>query len=271
MKQDFEIYFHLGLPKVASTFFQKEIFPKLADVTYYPKHRFHKYRKLDVSLLKGKYLFTSEKDKGLERTAGEITGIFPDARIILFFRRHDDWILSKYRYWVRKFGKESFTEFFDIENDKGYLKRELLCYREKIEHIEKMCRIRPLILTYDLLKEDPDLFIGQLTRYMNTSLQHSARKHVTVKTNFREKQLLAIRRFNRIYPYKAAGTSSRTLNKIHYKYREFLLHIVAFFSLFIPGFMMKSKSLLSEKNIRELEQIRSYFEKDWEYCKNYHD
>ncbi len=174
MNQDFEIYFHLGMPKVASTFFQKEIFPNLSEVTFYPKHQFHKYKQLSTNGLTGKYLFTSEKDKGLEQTVDEILKLFPSARIILFIRRHDDWILSKYRYRLRKFGREYFEEFIDIESDTGYLKRQQLFYRNKIEYIEKICRHKSLIITHDVLKEDPEVFLEQLTKYMNCSMGSAA-------------------------------------------------------------------------------------------------
>lgn len=267
MKQNYEIYFHLGLPKTASTFVQYEIFPKLTDIKFYRKHKFKLYKNLDKTELSGKYLFSSEKDRKLANVVDKISKLFPSAKIILVFRRHDDWILSKYKYYIRKHGHKSFKGFFDIESNTGKWKREELLYRKKIEYIEKHFNSKPLILTFDKLKENPKSFISEITNYMNSSLQPNTKKQKIVKKAFRKKQLIIIRKFNRIFRYKKARTKSKILNKIHYKYWEFSLHIVAFFSLLLPEIITRKIHLIKDEQI--LEKIRKYYEDDWQYCLKY--
>lgn len=267
MKQKFEIYFHLGLPKTASTFVQQEIFPNLTDVTFYRKHKFNTYKNLHKTELSGKYLFSSEKDRKLEKTVDEISKLFPFAKIILVFRRHNDWILSKYKYYIRKHGYKSFEEFFDIESNKGLWKREELLYRNKIEYVEKHFKSKPLILTFDHFKRNPEGFLEKITKYLNSSFQPNTKKRKIVKKAFKKKQLIIIRKFNRIFRYKKAHSNSKILNRIHYKYWEFSLHIVAFLSLFLPEIVTKKTPLI--KNDQILEKIRKYYEDDWEYCVKY--
>lgn len=267
--QEAEFYFHLGLPKVASTYFQTQVFPKLKDVTYFPKHQFEQYRQLAPYAHPDKYLFSCEKDRDLPATVEDIVRIFPTARFILFFRRQDDWLLSRYKYHIRKHGYFSFQEFFDIDHDNGYWRQEDLWYQNKIRHIERVSKYKPLILTYDLFKSQPDQFIDYLLQYIGTSLHADVATDKTIKPAFREKQLIILRMFNKLYPYSEATTPYRLLNKVHYKYREFLLHTVAFSSLLLPTSFAKKQSLLTEQDVHNLERIRQFYADDWAFCRDY--
>lgn len=266
-KQDFHVYFHLGMTKVASTYLQTAIFPYLDNIRFHRKHHFRRYKKLSEKPLKENHLFSSEKDRKLVKNVDEILTHFPNARIIVIIRRHDQWLLSRYKYHIRKHGYASFTEFFDIESDTGQWKKSDLILRSKIEEIERKCSTKPLILTHDMLRSAPDLFFEKLASYMNSRLGPGTRKKAVVNKAFSEKQLIFLRRFNRRYPYREKRSSSKLRNKIHYKYREFLLHIVAFFSLFLPAVLLKDERLIENPGV--LEEVRNYYQEDWSFCTNY--
>lgn len=264
-----EIYFHLGLPKVASTYFQNVIFPNLEDIEFYPKHQFERYKDIAKDGRKGRFLFSIEKDKRLLETVEEIIKHVPDAKIILFVRRQEDWIISRYKYHIRKHGGYSFREFFDIDKDLGVWKKEQLFWKGKIEDLERICKTPPLVLNFDDLKKDPDAFISKVVNYTGTSLSKSRRRKRPVLKAFNEKQLLILLKFNRLFRYRPAKTSHPTLNKTHRKYREFLLHILSFMSHLVPGFMLAKKSLFSEAETEDFKRIQEYYRKDWEFCEKY--
>lgn len=257
----------MGLTKVASTFLQKEIFPHIEGIQFHRKRDFEEFRTLKDITLDKSHLFSSEKDKRIEDIVDEILNYLPDARFILIVRRHDQWIFSRYKYYIRKHGWKSFEEFFDLESDNGIWKKDDLLLRKKIEHIEKKCMHPPLILTHDLLNSDPDRFLQKLCNYLNGSLQPVARKNAIVNRAFSEKQLIVLRKFNGIKPYEEIRSPSRILNRMHYRYRQFLLHIVAFFALFFPRFLMKRNSLLNDPEL--LDHVRDYFNDDWQFCVDY--
>lgn len=267
MNQEFEIYFHLGLPKVASTFLQKEIFPNLINTKFHHKHKFNEYKRLQGLDLQKKHLFSSEKLRGLEEAVEEIIEYFPEAKFIFLVRRQDQWILSKYKYYIRKHGSEGFEGFFDIENNKGIWRREELFFSNKIKHIEKLSNSKPLVLTHDLLKSNPDLFFQRMTHYTGTILSAKARKKRIIKKSFSEKQLIYLRSFNRRYPYKVAKTPYKFLNILHYRYRQHLLHTLAFLCQFLPNSLIGKSSLIDDMSI--FNKIRSYYNEDWKYCSEY--
>ncbi len=53
-----EVYFHVGLPKTASTYVQVLVFPKLKGIKSFPKKKFNHYKKLHASGIVGKFLVT---------------------------------------------------------------------------------------------------------------------------------------------------------------------------------------------------------------------
>ena len=266
MKQDFDVFFHLGLPKTASTFLQYNFFPMLNDVKYFPKKHFKKYHDLKPEPGK-KYLFTSEKDRNFEKAIAHISQKFPQAKIILVFRRHDDWIKSKYKYYIRKYGHRHFDDFFDMEENKGLWKREDLYYQNKIQIIEKYLENQPLILTFDELKTNPQNFIDQIADYMETTYEAEKVDFNVVKKNFGIKKLIILRKFNRAYKFKEEKYKKTILKKVYGTYRKFLLHIVAFFAGFLPQSAIKNEKLIEDE--AQLKKIRNYYKNDWEFCKNY--
>ncbi len=266
MNKKNKVYFHLGYPKVASTFLQKEIFPHLSNVKFHKKHRFSRYKELDPGHLRENHLFSSEKDYNLEEAADDIIEHITQAKFILFLRRHDKWILSRYKYYIRKHGSKEFHEFFDLKDNKGIWKHEDLFYRNKIAHLEKISQHPPLILTLDALKNKPEQVFTKIEEYTGSKISEKANKDNVINRAFSLKQLLILRKFNRLYPYKKLNTPVRILDKIHYRYRQYILHIVAFFSHLVPWTLIKKRELVDPSF---LEEVRKYYEQDWKYCVEY--
>ncbi len=268
-RQPSEIFFHLGLTKVASTYFQKLVFPSLEGVRYYPKHQFGRYRELAGLSAEGKFLFSTEKDRRIVEAVEEIVSVWPDAKIILFIRRHDDWLLSRYKYRIRKLGGERFSEFFDLDGDTGLWKRDTLLLRPKIEAIERICKTPPLVLTYDLLKKDPEAFLTRLTSFMGTKVVSGVRRTRPVNRAFSEKQLIVLRRWNRFHHYHSGNNGKPVSGKIRRRVFEYLLHMVAFIARFVPRTLIREKQLLTAADEQELKRIRAYYADDWAFSSEY--
>jgi hypothetical protein len=268
-KKPAAVFFHLGLTKVASTYFQKLVFPSLEGVRFFPKHQFGRYRELAETPAEGKFLFSTEKDRRIVEAVEEIVSVWPDAKIILFVRRHDDWPLSRYKYRIRKLGGEHFTEFFDLDGDTGLWKRDTLLLRPKIEAIERLCKTPPLVLSYDLLREDPEAFLTRLTSFMGTRIMANVRRSRPVNRAFSEKQLIVLRRWNRFHSYRAGKNEHSVSGKIRRRYFEYLLHMVAFVARFIPMVLIREKRFLTAADEQELQRIRAYYADDWAFSSEY--
>jgi len=269
MSDQFQIFFHLGYSKVASTWFQRIVFPALKGVIFHKKHHFKHHKQLLNHNPAGTHLFSTEKDKRIIQAAEEIGKLYPDAGFIVFLRRQDDWLLSRYKYRIRKHGRESFGEFFDLENDQGLWKKETLYYRKVIEEFEKSSSRKPLFMTYDQLRENPGIFIKQLTDYLQTSINPNAMTRHPRNVSFSEKQLIILRKWNRLFPYRNEISRVKMVNKMHQKFRDLLLHIVAALASGMPKGLVKEKSLLSDEELKSLKKIREFYREDWEFCEKY--
>jgi hypothetical protein len=110
-----EIFFHVGLGKVASTYLQHSFFPQLQGIHYI---KTSKYKHSPEIIAKGeydRYFVSREFDQQLEDEVRWFSGFYPQARPIIIFRRHDSWIASQYRRYVKNGGYLPFKGFFDVD------------------------------------------------------------------------------------------------------------------------------------------------------------
>ncbi|HKK82025.1 MAG TPA: hypothetical protein VJ909_07245 [Prolixibacteraceae bacterium] len=254
-----KIFFHLGLPKTASTFLQLEIFPQLHELEYYKKHHFKKYKTLLPSEGKS-YLFTSEKDNGLIEEFDNIKTLFPDnSYVILAFRPHYKWLVSKYKNHIRKFGHIRFNDFFSVDNPSHFEMAPDYYSRIADRCIEKFGD-RVLLLNFEELKTSPDIFLRKIYQFLGLGDEEIRYSNRVVKKAFSNRQVKILRAFNNIHRYKQYHSKLKPIKFIHYKYHHFMVHIVAFFARFIPVRTNDFENELKQNQSK----IENHFRADWE-------
>lgn len=264
MPQKKEIYFHVGLPKTASTFLQQKIFPRFKGVHFTRKRYTDKYPEIVVNTDHNKFLFSCEYADNLEVKLDLLEQRFPQAKVILVLRKHTGWISSKYKYHIRKHGSHDFRSFFDIYEDKGVLKQSDVVYENFIRMIDSRFTNKPLILFQHELKENPKQFIQRIADYMEVEPPEKLPAS-KVNSSFSNRQLRVLLWLNRTYPYRLhkypRGSFSR---KLYYRYRQYLLHTVAFFANFMPW--ISKEKLIPED---DLYSIKNKYKADWKACLEY--
>ena len=264
---DKQLYFHLGMSRTGSTYLQKIVFPELQNITYFPKKNYLRYSKIIEDTNFDKYLFSYELDKDLEWHVDDLAKLYPNAKVILVFRRHDFWLDSRYKYYIRKHGYMSFDEFYSNSKSSSVWKPDDLLYRKKIEYVEKAFGSEPLVLLYNDLYTDAKQFISYIEHFTDAEIDSGVNINKVVKAQkFSDKQLKLLRWFNGVYKYKASSSPYKTVRLIHYKYREFLLHTLAFLFRFIPKGIVSKKPLITPS---ELTDVKANYDEDWNFCKNY--
>ena len=142
---------HIGLHKTGTSFLQKNYFPTLKGVSYWTSRNF--FNKISTSKeMNGNLLLSGEALSGLPWSREWIIGIpnsysyinsfetsiinikkfFPEAHIILVFRKHGDFLVSLYKQYVQEGGVLPFHKFY---NEKGVIKDEDLDFSRRISHI----------------------------------------------------------------------------------------------------------------------------------------
>jgi hypothetical protein len=173
------IFLHIGLPKTATTFLQQNIFPIWPNMEYRRSLYFPGFVMIDPAK---KYIISNEELHGNPFVSpvrhGSITTwlderrliieslarLFPDARIMISFRKHSGFILSLYKELLHCGGNLSLEEYFDISNDAGYMKKADFIYKNTIDIINANFEKPPFVFLFDEVKGSLGTLLNRFER-----------------------------------------------------------------------------------------------------------
>jgi len=266
-QQQPEVYFHVGLGKVASSYLQQRVFPKLEGIHYISTHR---YKKSVNEIKKGKhrkYLVSREFDRQYERELRWFASHFPQARVIIVLRRHDSWIASQYRRFVKNGRTMDFTEFFNLDESKSYWAHQDIMYYWKLELIEELFTHKPLVLFHDELKQDAWAFFDKISQYAQVTY---TRKKVSTRPthkSYSEKQLKVLKAFcKKFKKTPPKGYSNKWKHWLLYRPWWALFHLVMYVAALFPKSWVPKEPLTREE---DLQKIREAYEADWQKVVQY--
>jgi len=148
------LFLHIGLHKTGTTFLQKAVFPYWQDIVYLPHDKLEYITRMKDGVdyllsregLSGQnWMHSDERSQCIARLAQ----LFPDARIILSFRRHSGYIASSYNQYLQRGGYLQFDDYFDSVNDSGYMKAVDFVFRTKIDVVAREFRSQPFVMLHE--------------------------------------------------------------------------------------------------------------------------
>ncbi len=262
-----EIYFHTGLGKVASTYLQYKVFPRLQGLEYIQRTKYKKASGLIEKSRSDKILLSREFDRQYERELLKFSGKYPGATIILMLRRHDSWIASQYRRYVKNGGSVSFENFIDIENDTGLWKQKDLMFYPRISYVSEHFDKPPLVFLYDDIRNDFFGFLNQFCTKLGIDYNKDEISTRPFHTSYNEKQLKVIRSLApRLFSQHRTDASNRVLKWLQHKGRMLPRYLVLYLALLVPERMVSSSPLIDP---HYLNKVRKHFETDWQMCLDY--
>lgn len=254
-----EVYFHVGLSKTGTTFLQYRVFPKLQGLRYIQRTRYPQAPAIIRREGAPRYLVSREFDQQFEQEVRWFAQQVPQARPIVVFRRHDSYMASQYRRFVKNGFAGPLSAFIDLDGDRGYFKRQDLDYRRYLRILETHFYQPPLVFRYEDLKEQPEAFYQVLAAGINARLSlatvNRSRKH----TSYSERQLLFIRRVNQRLNLRKRKMSS--WGPAHFGLK--LLREGLRYSLLRLGRVWPAPEGEKLLDKAYLERIRNYGAKDW--------
>jgi len=263
-----EIFFHVGLGKVASTYLQYAFFPKLKGLQYIQRTKYQKSPYIIKKSAENRFLVSREFDQQLEEECRWFSSFFPEAKIILIFRRHDSWIASQYRRFVKNGESLTFTEFIDVKEDNGLWKLSDLDFYKKIEVVKKYFPLHePLILFYEDLKSEPWGFFKKIADYLGATFEESEISLDKIHTSYNEKQLKVIRSISGyIFKQNPKFSKVRFFRWLQRRSRLLACYFILYPAALIPKDWISKKPLIDPG---ELEAVREFFKEDWEKVRLY--
>ena len=213
---------HIGFHKSASTFLQKNVFPKLSvnylffsgknnnrEILDYAESTsgfdagvIHEWVKRELikkynTVERTTTILSHEELSGHPHGHGEICPYttarnlhkaFPQARILILIRNQIDYLTSIYAFRVLRVGHESrsFDQFITEEGAKGLFNH--LEYHRLVDYYHRLFGAEHvLVLPMELLSSSPRDFCGQICSFMqlpDEEINHQQRVNVTTKSKF---------------------------------------------------------------------------------------
>ena len=222
-----DIFFHIGLHKTATTWFQRQLFPSLDGVQvvrtkYIDKIAAH-LSTIDTSVNGSPTVIVSHEALGgsiahrrspgfatdrLESNLELIASLAPQRSIIVGFREHGSWLQSAY--------SQRATKNFGIDQD-GYVKGfslSDLSWRRKLETIGASCEaVFPFL--YEELLRDPKLLVTDLCRFIGKPPPPNLDELLRIRENATPRSALGQ------FVSRSMLKLSRSSNRRHWKHHAF--------------------------------------------------
>jgi hypothetical protein len=260
-----EVFFHVGTGKTGTTFLQDRVFPKMKNITYMHRSKYKNFEKHLPKINDPVVLISREFDQQMEYEVKRFSKLYPDATPIIVFRRHDSYIASQYRRFVKNGFSGDFNAFFDLDKDKGRFKKSDLDYMGMIKLLENQFSKAPIVYFYEDLREDRDAYILKFASDMGATIDLDEVNLNTKHASYNEKQLKFMRNFS-----KKVNMRKRRV------FKNGLLHLLwkIFFGAFRYTVLYYAKFFAKEREevliVKEdLVKVKEAYTHDWESVKAY--
>jgi len=260
-----EVFFHVGLGKTASTYLQMRFFPKLRGIRYVPTARFRSYPEILRTATESRLLFSREFDRQFEDAVVAFARRCPTARPIIVLRRHDEWIASQYRRFVKNGWALTFREFFDVQADGGMWRWRDVEMWPRVRLLEELFRSRPLVLFHEELKRFPWRFLDRITEFTGSTVDRRGVSLLPFHTSYTDKQLRAMLSFGRVFN-PAPPNRGRMLTWMKRRGRMLGCYALMGAGRVMPEAWIRVKTLIPPDDLAE---ARKLFAEDWQRCLAY--
>jgi hypothetical protein len=262
---DKQVFFHVGLGKVASTYLQYRFFPRLRGLHYIQRTQYWRYAEIIHKSGDTKFLISREFDRQLEEEVRKFATEFPDGQVIILLRRHDGWIASQYRRFVKNGMYMTFDEFIDLEREHTFWKKEEMTFYPMLQMLERVMGRPPLVFFYHDLRENPEAFFDAMAAAMDVDYPRGDISLRPVHRSYTEKQLKVIRRF-RLYDMEPYGNMRNPVDWLRRKWRFLVCYAILYPAALLPKALAPKGDLIPRES---LSRIRENFAEDWDRCLAY--
>lgn len=252
------IFFHVGLERTGTTFLQKNVFPFFQGITYVPKKKFSSAQEIISKSTFDRILVSREFNRSFGKHVADFASKadFP-VHPVLILRRHDLWLKSQYKRYLKNGTKVSLDEFFSLDSRKGQLNKDALDYFEKIQFLEHQFKQKPLVVLHDDLLENPKVVIKKVAEFVGAKLDWSKINLNPRHTSYSEHQL------------KVLYWSYHHLVRGSFRKTKFYRYSILNLANILPKSWFTEMELFPQKHFTKvLEKYASDWDKCIEYVKN---
>lgn len=260
-----KIFFHVGTGKTGTTFLQYRAFPKFKGVHYIQRTSYRKAPEIIAATDADTIFISWEMDQQLDHETKLFGEQFPDTQPIIVFRRHDSYLASQYRRFVKNGFKGEVNGFYDLDEDSGFFKHSDFHYQSMLDILRKNFSKEPIVLLYDDLKKDPNKFITYFAETVDATIDLDKIDFSKKHTSYNEKQLKVIKSMGKYVNLKKRRVFENGLFHVLWKiYFGAIRYSILHGAKLIPNGMISKESLIDPTY---LARIKEHFSDDWEAIK----
>lgn len=246
---------------------QYKFFPKLEGIRYIQRTKYHRFERIISRTDYDKYLVSREFDRQFEREVKKLAEKYPNAHIIIVLRRHDSWIASQYRRYVKNGGYQPFEDFVDLENDQGLWKQKDIFFYNKLRLVKDLFGNDPLVLFHDELKKNPYGFFNKVAAYLGADYDKNLINVNPSHKSYSEKQLKILQKVSRrLFRKRRKGSENKVVHYFRFRSRWLLCHLILYVAAFLPERFAGPEPLIP---LDQLEEIRKRYDYDWKRCQEF--
>lgn len=276
---------HIGYPKTATSWLQKNFFPKVRNAVYYPRRDTFEaiipHNSLDFDPEKVRESFITGNAEhlilsleGLVGTthnfglngylttehARRIHSIFPDAKIVLFIRRQENIIASSYVQYIKGGGTYSIEKYLYHNHFKNISGLSLFSFKyfeydQIIRYYVKLFNEKKVkVYLFEMFSQNPIAFAQKFAEDLHLDVDHSSLDFCRVNPGYRNGVMFLARIVNRF-------TKRKMLNKHYFVHIPFWFLYSKKFLLWLNKFPLTGTYPKPEKilKVKNLNYIREYY------------
>lgn len=265
-----KLIFHIGSHKTATSYLQTSYFPSLTNTIVIKSNQFFRewndycYKEVDNLLVSYEgfsgFAWNEDWKKGIKNSHNwldsfnwqveNIYKFFPEAVILIVFRRHGDFLVSMYKQYIQEGGTLSFDAFY---GDKRVISKDNLSYRNRIEKIRSLFK-NYYILSYEDYRNAGDEFFDRFfIENFGITRENIANKSINHNKSISGNKIELLRKINKPY-YKLPKKLRGFLRYIRVSPRDILQNKLSFWNPQDPSYLIEAK-----------ERINKEMEDDWAY------
>lgn len=264
------ITIHIGLHKTGTTFLQRNFFPFYKNVHYsnkgisfkkFPYNKCHNFlisnealsgRPWNVDWLEGK-----ENDfswfYSFQVAIENLKVIFPEAHIVIVFRRHGDLVCSLYKQYIQEGGVLKFEEFY---GPAGVIKESDLNFSRRLKFLQqKFSKVS--VLSFEDFKEEGAEYFNSFFKAQGFDTSSSSNKKKE-NSSISGNKIEILRRINKYY-YKSPKVLKDVLALTNLTPRRVFQKRLNFWKPQDPNYLKVFRSEINEALLSDWNEIEKQF------------
>jgi len=210
---------HIGLHKTGTTYYQRSVWPGWSGVDYAGKPRPKGAVSLEavvrdmtgpVILLSDETLGGSLKRSYLDGTRwpelqhselGALKDRYAedyDIAVLVSLRRHDAWILSIYKHYLKYGGVETLEDFLGLETTPATIPATDMAFMGKVARVEEILGVRPFCFFLEETRLQPQRLSEQLAQFLGVTSGPDFTRQSLFNEGVNSREASLCRWFNRL-------------------------------------------------------------------------